>query len=267
MNFSKAYELAEGYNYLNNRWNKNEDTHFHYTNPEAFIKIINSGALKGQGYTVSAPGNKEKFEVCVVRSDMSPDNYEVQLSGNTGDIKFIMDMPKIKNNFKVKTIAEIPIENGMYTILDLNKLNNIISGSFYKELLSIIRKGTMNPDDLRNKIKNYKGFVDKEDLLDYIKYGKELISDYGKSYAKTAAGENFHVSTLNGLKPMKATGREGEERILVDFSKGLPIKGNVKEIMIPNSLKNNTKILAVLPKAKQLVPKITWYDPNKRKKN
>ena len=173
-------------------------------------------------------------------------------------------MDKIKSRYKVRNIAELPIANKEYAIKNLNELYGIVHNSFYHEVLNIIKQGTMNPDELRkffayNKVKQN---LDKEELSKYTRLTKELIQNYSIVYNVTANGENYHKSTLNGLKHEKATGREGEERI---FAEKIPIKGNIKELLLPDSLKDDKEILAVLPKAKQLIPKITWYEPRRKK--
>jgi len=186
---------------------------------------------------------------------MSPDNYNVNLSGHIGDIKIIMDMDKIRTKYKVKPIAEFPIKNKNSTFTDLAIAKPKINKDFYTELFNIIKNSAMNPDLLMKKIEQYK----KENKVSPVTSTalRNLYYDYINSWAITANGESFHLKKFGEIVKRTATGREGEERIQVKDS--LPLS-YVKEIMIPTKFKGTKEIEAVLPRAKQLVPKITWYD-------
>lgn len=265
MKFDEAVALVEGFDYINGKWQKNENTYFHFTNEDNFVKIINSGKINGKRYaattytydTMRIRQSKKILpkEICVVRSAMSPDNYNVNLSGHIGDIKFVMDMDKIKTRYKVKPIAEFPIKDRNSAFTDLATARSKISKEFYTELFNIIKKSTMNPDELKKKIDDYK----QENKISPVTSTalRNLYYDYMSSWATTANGETYHFKSLGKTKKKAATGREGEERIQVEDS--LPLS-YVKEIMIPIRFKGNKSIEAVLPRAKQLVPKITWYD-------
>lgn len=265
MKFDEAVALVEGFDYIDGKWQKNENTYFHFTNENNFIKIINSGKINGRRYvattytydTMRIRQSKKILpkEICVVRSAMSPDNYKVNLSGHIGDIKFVMDMDKIKTKYKVKPIAEFPIQNRNSAFTDLASIKTKINKDFYTELFNIIKKSTMNPDELKKKIDNYKTENKTSPVASTAL--RNLYYNYLNSWEVTANGETYHRKAFGGIKKKAATGREGEERIQVEDS--LPLS-YVKEIMIPIRFKGNKEIEAVLPRAKQLVPKITWYD-------
>lgn len=265
MKFDEAVALAEGFDYINNKWKKNENTYFHFTNEDNFVKIINSGKINGRRYaattytydTMRIRQSKKILpkEICVVRSAMSPDNYNVELSGHTSDIKFIMDMDKIRTRYKVKSIAEFPIYYKSKAFRELAIARPKITKEFYTELYDIIKKSTMNPDELDKKLIKYK----KENKPSPVTSTalRNMFYDYRNSFTVTANGENFKFRSFGKVERKPATGREGEERIQVEDS--LPLS-YVKEIMIPERLRYNKKIETVLQRAKQLVPKITWYD-------
>src|SRR5574344_1572157 len=67
----------------------------HYTNEDSFKEILKSGKLLGNTYDVNSKLDKTKgryYEICVVRSDMSPKTSEGRrnLSDNIGGIRLLL---------------------------------------------------------------------------------------------------------------------------------------------------------------------------------
>lgn len=221
--------IEEGYDKINGKYVKDNDKYRHYTSLDAFYKIVSSGFLKGFYYPANTytfgkkanetPNDKKK-ELCVVRSDRSPDASEVVLSGNIGDIKFILDEDKIRSRFKIKPIQEFPVQQEKFVRQDIEDCKNYTTSLGYppfvdNKLKSILKaNGNMTDaelDAIRQKLK----FYIKEPILGRI------ISSAKRWYKMTHKGTE---------------GEKMEERIQVGNKQGVPLT-MVKKVLIPDYLK------------------------------
>src|SRR5574344_1504197 len=132
----------------------------HYTNENGFKDILRSGKLLGFTYDINSKLDKSKgkyYEVCMVRSDMSPRTKagRISLSDNIGGIRLLLNRDAIINLRGVR--KEKPI-NELY----------VLSKGKMEEIMAQMRRGSdvsmIDIDDGNNEF-----MYDVERYLD--KYG------------------------------------------------------------------------------------------------
>ena len=111
----------------------------HYTNEDSFKEILKSGKLLGNTYDVNSKLDRTKgkyYEVCVVRSDMSPKTSENRrnLSDNIGGIRLLLNREAVINLRGVR--KDRPV-NELY----------VLSKRKMEEIMAQMRRGQRRFDD------------------------------------------------------------------------------------------------------------------------
>lgn len=214
--------LQESYDRVNGKLVKDNSEFKHYTSVENFHKIVQSGYLKGSEYPANTYNYGKGYkggEICLVRSDMSPDNIpNTKLSAEIGDIKFTFKKDIIEPKFgKVKPIDEYPVQGKYYS-------NNIVK--------YVKQETTFQPPKLLNalnEIKNRAWLFSDEDTTRILKVINLCCSK--STYDKVKHDLDYIKSQWNSKEKM-------ESRIRADK---VDLK-YVDKIMIPTYLQNNAKI-------------------------
>lgn len=217
--------LEEAYDIVNGKYIKDEAEYKHYTSIENFHKIVSSGYIKGSSYPANTynygKGHEDdKNEICLVRSDRSPDFCGgFNLSGNVGDIKFTFKRDTIVPKFgKIKPIDEYPVQAKFFaqTICKYIKREATFLNNKLLNTLKIIKtKGWKLTDEEKSKVLK---------VIDLC-CSKE-------TYKKVKEDLDYIKKQYNMREKM-------ESRIRADK---VDLK-YVDKIMIPDYLKNNKSIL------------------------
>lgn len=252
--------LQESYDIVNGKYKKDNSDFKYYTDVETFQKIVSTKYIKGRGFwgNTYTYGKKDlpkgtDNEVCLVRSDRSPDTMPgFELSPDIGDIKFCFSKDKLEQKFgKVKPIDEYPTEAISY-------LRRIVIDNLKNKYISDWWKKYHYTEAIKkiNELKNYYSLSDKRK--------KQLVDDLTLNYTSVENGNHIAVLSLNGSRYLKDelkknlknwNGREKmESRVRLKDKEQLPIN-LANKVMIPDYLQNDPKIkLSVLELKKQNIP-------------
>ena len=184
--------LNEAYDKIDGKFVKDESEFKHFTSVENFHKIVKSGYIKGGQY----PANTYNYgkgtsgnEICLVRSDRSPDNTpNMEVSAEIGDIKFTFKKDVIEPKFgKVKPIDEYPVQGKFFA-------NNIVKyvkqettfqpPKLLSTLQTIKTKGWKLTDEETAKVLKVINLCCSKDTYDKVKHDLDYIKNQWNSKEK-----------------------------------------------------------------------------------
>lgn len=226
--------IKELYHEIDGKKIKDESNYYHYTSIEKFHEIVNS-FLKGKGLEGKCyPANTNTYgddklkkpkmpnEVCLVRSDRTPDNIKnLHISGNAGDIKFTFNEDKLVNKFgKIKPIQEFPVQDKIFLVNAIRncKKNFVLETPLAHKILNDIEKNfhKISEEQMNNYIKKLNLFCKKENVQEI----KKEFSNYHNHYKEKM-----------------------ESRVRIPAGNYLTLD-MINKIYLPSYLKNDKEILA-----------------------
>lgn len=214
--------LKESYDRVEGKLVKDNSEYKHYTSIENFHKIVKSGFIKGGEYPANTYNYGKGYkggEVCLVRSNMSPDNTpNTKLSAEIGDIKFTFKRDTIEPKFgKVKPIDEYPVQGKYYA-------NNIVK--------YIKQETTFQPPKLIKVLQEIrtKGWRFTDEETERVLKVLNLCCSKD-TYAKAKHDLDYIKSQWNSKEKMES--RIRAEKVDLKY---------VEKIMIPTYLQNNQEI-------------------------
>lgn len=207
----------------------------HKTTIESLDKIFEDGFLQGYTYTISSGSTPNKMlvlknkEIATARN--SGKMRDDELSSNIGRVTFFIYKDRLQGSHlfrrgKVKTIAELPMENYRRAA---QKLYNILGRVYNKEQKDIIFELLKREFENTNKKHNIYQFIDAV----FVATGRKVLErDISTDDLK------YLINEVNGLKkfldPQK---RESEERLIIDK---LPLDKRIMSIRFePKALKES----------------------------
>lgn len=231
----------------------------HYTNENGFKDILRSGKLLGFTYDINSKLDKSKgkyYEVCMVRSDMSPRTKagRISLSDNIGGIRLLLNRDAIINLRGVR--KEKPI-NELY----------VLSKGKMEEIMAQMRRGSdvsmIDIDDGNNEF-----MYDVERYLDKYGINYEEKKVGRKTYAFTddrppfifngngrKFGEQiFELQVQHYIYNDKKKNREGESRFIVGKDTGIPVSSKYMKIRMEPGVKLDTETSRLIDEYKRKDP-------------
>ncbi len=224
--------INELYHNIDGKYVKDTSNLYHYTSIEAFHKIVKSflsgKGLKGSQYAANL--NKDSNEICLVRSDRTPDFVNVDMSGNVGDIKFTFKEDALKNKFgKAKPIQEFQIQATM---------------NIYKYLKNLDKYFYMKPPIVIKSIDKIKKDYFKMSLEEFENLKKKLsmyLNNNGKKELEFIERE---------LKIFHSKKEKMESRVKLPEGKYITLD-LINKIYLPSYLKNDKEIKEDINKLKE----------------
>lgn len=267
--------LEEGYNIVDGKYKKNNSDLKYYTNIETFHKIVKSGYIEAQYYPANTytygkgTQPKEGFdkEVCFVRSDRTPDTQGgFELSHDIGDINFCFSKQTLENVFgKVKPIDEYPVQAIYFLKENLiptlkNNINSWWKTYHYKNVINKIdelkKYLTMSIDEKKKIIFE----LTKSNIIDGKIY-PPMLSRHGIDEINSKKyGIPYIESQYNNREKMESRVRTRDKNLSIKYA---------DKVLIPDYLKNDSKILLDVQKLKKQNIQVDFYEcrfPREEKK-
>ena len=234
--------ISELYHEIDGKKVKSESNYYHYTNIDTFHKIVSS-LIKGEGLKGSYyPANTNTYgeltpkgkrlpnELCLVRSDRVPDHLKkLNLSGNSGDIKFTFKEDKVVNKFgKIKPIGEYPVQDKKW---------------IKKSVVDCRNNLTINAPVAEKILKNFETKYHSMSKEDALKNSKKLEL-FLKNPKKAKELYDNYLEYHDGRNT-----EHMESRIRIPEGKYITLEF-IDQIYIPDYLKDNKEILADITKLK-----------------